>query len=1195
MEEPSPPSRRPSPHPVLPPASSARARRIRWITLALVIAIVAGLILAAAACDTLPERLDRQQTLVFGQTRLAPGSESALRVIVREAKSAEPIADADVQVSLAPQEGGAPTLLYSGRSGPDGAVAASFTVPETAAITQTLVVEARSPAGHDVVRQPVTVERAYRLLLTTDKPVYQPGQVVHMRALAFSTLDMRAVAGGEVRFLVEDPKGNKVFRKTVTTSEFGVAAADLTLADEVTHGDYKVSVSLFDTTSEKTVSVRPYVLPKFAIKISTERSYYLPGERVAGTVQCDYFFDKPVADGEVEILGSVFDVEEVQVVSISGRTDAQGRYAFEFDLPEYFAGRGLERDEAEFSLQVTVTDQARHVEQASQTLPIARSPIIVEAVPEAGVLKPGVENRLYILTSYPDGRPARTRLSVAIGDVTAVLDTSDFGLAELTLTPSPAATRLLVAASDPTGRSVRREIDLKADESAGVVLLRPDRATYHVGDTMHLVALTTAGSGSLFLDIVKEGQTLSTRSQPVQDGRAEFAIDLSGDLFGTLALHAYKVLADGSIIRDTRLVVVDAPRDLRTDIAADRPTYRPGESARLTFTTHAETGPVAAALGVAIVDESVFAVMEQDPGFARLYFLLQKELLEPRYQVKGFTVPEVLTRTEDIELQLAQDRAARAAWAPVPAGGLTLAANSRPSKVEAAARARRVGLTRVANLTLVALILVPLALWVAVTIGLRATGVLGRALGRFALVVLGLTFGSPFACVALYPLLLLAQELPGGVGLALVRLVILAPIVAWLAAVIALTVYAWLRRDERTRIVWLLLVAWVGLGVLLTWILVRGAVPNEWLGALAILSYLGGLLALLLFGIGLTTEGRWAPGIAVIALVVCFVPAVVTTAMLPEVLRSASWSCSPDGQPPLARTGRCGPVLATIGDPRLYMGPLGWLTGCAPGSSSDALQGLPLPLMGGLAGKEAPRPQPTPAPTQPEAKPAVASEAPRVRQFFPETLLWLPELRTDADGFVQLDVPLADSITTWRVTALASTQDGRLGLANAALRVFQDFFVDIDLPVALTQSDEVAIPVAIYNYLPEAQEVRLEVQPEAWFELQDAPAKSIRIEANDVDVVYFRIRVLRFGEQAFQVTAYGDRMSDAIRRSVTVIPDGRLYRQSQSDWLKASTAVQAAIPAPAISGTARIEVKVYPGPVSQVVEDLERILRLPHG
>ena len=52
-----------------------------------------------------------------------------------------------------------------------------------------------------------------------------------------------------------------------------------------------------------------------------------------------------------------------------------------------------------------MVDQAEHTEQTSKVLPIAQNPIVIEAVPEAGALKPGVENKLYILTSYPMARP----------------------------------------------------------------------------------------------------------------------------------------------------------------------------------------------------------------------------------------------------------------------------------------------------------------------------------------------------------------------------------------------------------------------------------------------------------------------------------------------------------------------------------------------------------------------------------------------------------------------------------------------------------------------------------------------------------------------------------------------------------------------------------------------------------------------
>jgi uncharacterized protein YfaS (alpha-2-macroglobulin family) len=57
-----------------------------------------------------------------------------------------------------------------------------------------------------------------------------------------------------------------------------------------------------------------------------------------------------------------------------------------------------------------------------------------------------------------------------------------------------------------------------------------------------------------------------------------------------------------------------------------------------------------------------------------------------------------------------------------------------------------------------------------------------------------------------------------------------------------------------------------------------------------------------------------------------------------------------------------------------------------------------------------------------------------------------------------LKLSLADSITTWRLTVLGNSSDGALGSTTLPIRVFQDFFVDIDLPVAFTQGDEVSVP-----------------------------------------------------------------------------------------------------------------------------------------
>ncbi len=221
----------------------------------------------------------------------------------------------------------------------------------------------------------------------------------------------------------------------------------------------------------------------------------------------------------------------------------------------------------------------------------------------------------------------------------------------------------------------------------------------------------------------------------------------------------------------------------------------------------------------------------------------------------------------------------------------------------------------------------------------------------------------------------------------------------------------------------------------------------------------------------------------------------------------------------------------------------------------------------------------------------------RVREYFPETMLWQPALITDDKGVAVLPVNFADSITTWRLSASASTKNGVLGGVTSPLRVFQDFFVDIDLPVSLTQNDEVAFPVAVYNYLKEPQTVKLDLQREEWFELTDGGglSRSLDLKPNEVTSIKFRIRARKIGFQPLTVKAQGSKMSDAIKRSIEIVPDGQKVESTITDRLAGTVNQTITIPEHAIADASKIMVKVYPGVMSQVMEGTEGMLRMPHG
>ena len=207
----------------------------------------------------------------------------------------------------------------------------------------------------------------------------------------------------------------------------------------------------------------------------------------------------------------------------------------------------------------------------------------------------------------------------------------------------------------------------------------------------------------------------------------------------------------------------------------------------------------------------------------------------------------------------------------------------------------------------------------------------------------------------------------------------------------------------------------------------------------------------------------------------------------------------------------------------------------------------------------------------------------------------MPELETDAEGRVQVEVPIADSITTWRVSVLASDQQGNLGSAETGLRVFQEFFVEPDLPRFLTVGDEIAVPVSIFNYLDEAQTIALDVAPGDWFTFTGAAQQTLDVAAAEVTVAYVPIQVTRHGTFEFQVTATGTTRSDAVARAVEVLPDGQQVVTAENGRLQAEQTFVVGVPPSAITDTGRLRVRIYPGITSQVLEGLEGMLHTPYG
>jgi hypothetical protein len=1070
-----------------------KARRRTALKLSAVpaaLAVAAAVMLAISAYwqhyAVPPQRVLR----VLGQNEQLGGASASLVATVSDHEGNRQ-ADVPVELSLKGPRGKLHTLARW-TTDEKGIAAGTVNMPDWPTANYTLV--ARTPdADLARVEVPIRITRGSKVFLSTDKPIYQPGQTIHMRLMALANPTHKPRGGTEATLTVTDPAGNLISRDELTLSEYGIASADLPLDAHITPGRYRIRAEVAGVSSEQTVEVFHYKLPAFNVAVSTDKPYYLPGETVTGTVRARYHFGKPVTDGQVEVFLADYTLSRENVIrNAKLKTDSDGEARFELELPPTLVGKKRTGGNAELTITARVTDNAQQEYTGSRDVQVAPQDIRVAVVVENGVFTRGLQNRVFLVTSYPDGRPAKTRLRIE--EFVETLQTDDAGVAVARIDKVP--DRLTIVAVDQKGRSGRKVYRVGSTAGDGMIF-RTDKPTYTAGETARLDIRATR-DGDVYVDVMQGERAMLTRVVTLENGRAQLALDLPAELTGTLRLHAYRLDRKGEWMgRDVLIVVKPADR-LRVDVTQDRDVYRPGDMAELIFRVTTGNGsPTPAALSLAGVDEAVFSVHPMLGGLGKILRGLDEELLHGAIEVHGFS-PALM---HDV------DYARAVLTAAAPAATSRAMDNTPPLE----------DLRYLVDRGLIGEDFLAEQNWPALRVQLRKQFAENPDLKKL--------FPARF-----------------------VKAVETAPNARFsLGADNELAAIQEHRHREETASerteafshtgVFLLIAA--GCASLATVALVMlGLRPLT----VAVVFVLAGILAGALLLPDLM-EVRYFKGVNL--------PMQATT-----LTRAAHLAQQTE---PIERTGgeREIPEAGFFGSRILTSD-----NAAAPGESSGA-------------GESAPA---------------------RTRSDFPETLLWKPQLIAGPDGQAVLRLPLADSITTWRITGSAVSSAGLLGTVETGVKVHQPFFLDVDTPQTLTVGDQASLPVVLYNYTGQSISVDLTAVARNGLSLTEKSIQPVSLQPGQVLRTLVPVKASAIGTGEITVRGRAGEFGDAIRRTVEVVAPGIAQtRVTGGAVTRASEEIVLTIPEDAEPGSVQVGMKIYPSTFSELLDGLKGIFRMPHG
>lgn len=263
----------------------------------------------------------------------------------------------------------------------------------------------------------------YTTHLTTDKPMYRPGDLLRFRSL---TLDRATFTPPEVdlnlQFRLVKPDGSvqhiesgngRLFSGLTNLNDTtnkplrGLGAGEYLLDESLPGGEYTLQVfQKHDNGSESLVGIRKFLLNKynqehFFKKLELDGKSYGAGDFVQARAQASRTQGGPLkgatAKATAILDGKVFWESGPLKLNNEGIVDVR------FQLPAQ-VGQG--------NATLTVNFQDGENESITRPIPVVGTQLRVEFFPEGGELVQGIPSRVYFQTLLPNGKPADLKGSI---------------------------------------------------------------------------------------------------------------------------------------------------------------------------------------------------------------------------------------------------------------------------------------------------------------------------------------------------------------------------------------------------------------------------------------------------------------------------------------------------------------------------------------------------------------------------------------------------------------------------------------------------------------------------------------------------------------------------------------------------------------------------------------------------------------
>ncbi|MFC1946524.1 alpha-2-macroglobulin family protein [Chloroflexota bacterium] len=492
----------------------------------------------------------------------------------------------------------------------------------------------------------VKIENNFLVFLETDKPIYKPGQTIHIRAITLNA-ELKPVQE-TMTIEVLDAKGIKIFRRELSTVDYGLVTLDLPISSEPNMGVWKLTAVTEKAKTQIDIRVEEYVLPKYEVIAELPKEWFLVDEEITGVIAAEYSFGKPVK-GELEITASryvgVWEEFATFTKSIDGETE------FVIEPAGYVAGVPEAGGMGNIMLDITVTEQSTgYTEKTSELLTVTSTPVNIQIIPESRIFKPGLPLSMLIVSETPDNEPVDTDIRIEVSYLDEeysqiTTDTkevkTDKGKVIIEFTPPEKSVALTIDCYEmiSSRRNATAHLEMEASYSPSGNFIHVEQTSDgipDIGEDITFKVYSTKQAVNFYYEVVSRGRVIFSDYTNDDDIRIKTTPMMSP----SSRLLVYQILPNSEVAADyiPFNVVAEYPHSVKAEFSTDEAA--PGDKVDIDIDTEGVS-----LVGIAAVDKSVFILAENRLNLQQVFDELERLYMMPQVELHEVSIyPSIDTR-----------------------------------------------------------------------------------------------------------------------------------------------------------------------------------------------------------------------------------------------------------------------------------------------------------------------------------------------------------------------------------------------------------------------------------------------------------------------------------------------------------------------------------------------------------------------